>query len=378
MEAHISHLSAPKGVKYECELTGEPATIQTEINGVTYFYASREHQDVDFRGIMQKIGPIMAPLKEAEAARTGTHEEREERKKHLQSTRKALIDICRSEASKFLVVGEFELAIPGALRFLRFSQKVFGENSVRVVPAYLLLAEAQLGLGRTQQAEEFLSMARWNVQQNPDCGNELRATLYRNFGKLCKAQGKGDEALRHFGEDVYYSSLEMGPEHPDTARGYFHMATIFYMKREVEHALALFDKVVDCWYKYLLGTGDEGMGMGEAQLQEARGMLQFVADRREKFLGERHIATGEVQYTLALLLIGMNSDHQTSLEYVKNALGIYKEQLGEDHPSTRDVQTTHDHLAATIPVPVTESERGAGGGSSAGGGAGGGGVEVEA
>lgn len=31
--------SAPKGVKYECELTGEPATVQTEINGVTYFYA---------------------------------------------------------------------------------------------------------------------------------------------------------------------------------------------------------------------------------------------------------------------------------------------------------------------------------------------------
>lgn len=35
------------------------------------------------------------------------------------------------------------------------------------------------GLGRTQQAEEFLSMARWNVQQNPDCGNEMRAQLYR-------------------------------------------------------------------------------------------------------------------------------------------------------------------------------------------------------
>ena len=98
-------------------------------------------------------------------------------------------------------------------------------------------------------------------------------------------------------------------------------------QREVEHALALFDKVVDCWYKYLLGTGDEGMGMSEAQLQEARGMLQFVADRREKFLGERHIATGEVQYTLALLLIGMNSEHETSLSYVKNALSIYKEQL---------------------------------------------------
>lgn len=91
-----------------------------------------------------------------------------------------------------------------------------------------------------------------------------------NFGKLCKAQGKSEKAIKHFAEDVYYSSLEVGPEHPDTARGYFHMATIFYMQRQVEHALAFFDKVVDCWYKYLLGTGDDGMGMSEAQLQEVR------------------------------------------------------------------------------------------------------------
>jgi len=198
----------------------------------------------------------------------------------------------------------------------------------------------------------------------------------------------------------------------------------------VEHALALFDKVVDCWYKYLLGTGDEGMGMSEAQLQEvgehpqrlwwhgvvprytlskfhvcfdgcsctvqARGMLQFVADRREKFLGERHIATGEVQYTLALLLIGMNTEPETSLSFVKNALSIYQEQLvrarlrlvwaphtmhacthahvrsllfclyvrsfvrsfvvrpqGDDHPSTKDVLKTFEHLAAAVPVAHT-------------------------
>ena len=55
-------------------------------------------------------------LADASARRTGTHEEREERKKHLQSTRKALIDICRSEASKYLVVGEFEFAVRGTWR----------------------------------------------------------------------------------------------------------------------------------------------------------------------------------------------------------------------------------------------------------------------
>lgn len=102
-----------------------------------------------------------------------------------------------------------------------------------------------------------------------------------NFGKLCKAQGKSEKAIKHFAEDVYYSSLEVGPEHPDTARGYFHMATIFYMQRQVEHALAFFDKVVDCWYKYLLGTGDDGMGMSEAQLQEVRHSFILAAAARQ-------------------------------------------------------------------------------------------------
>lgn len=35
---------------------------------------------------MRKIGPIMAPLLEAENTVTGTQEEREQRRKHLQNT----------------------------------------------------------------------------------------------------------------------------------------------------------------------------------------------------------------------------------------------------------------------------------------------------
>ena len=44
--------------------------------------------------------------------------------------------------------------------------------------------------------------------------------------------------------DVYYSSLEIGPEHVDTAGGYYHMANIFYSQNRIENALALYDKVV--------------------------------------------------------------------------------------------------------------------------------------
>jgi hypothetical protein len=48
-------------------------------------------------------------------------------------------------------------------------------------------------------------------------GNELKSQLYRNFGKLYASQGRLEAALKQLANDVYYSSLESGPEHIDTA-----------------------------------------------------------------------------------------------------------------------------------------------------------------
>ena len=38
-----------------------------------------------------------------------------------------------------------------------------------------------------------------------------------HFGKLYASQGKEKEALRQLANDVYFSSLQVGPEHIDTA-----------------------------------------------------------------------------------------------------------------------------------------------------------------
>lgn len=129
---------------------------------------------------------------------------------------------------------------------------VYGSGRIELVPAYLLLAEANLGLKRYKVAEEFLLYANWSVLKNPDCSNELKSQLFRNFGKLYASQGKFQDALKQLAQDIYYSSLESGPEHIDTAGGYFYMADVFLTQGVVEHALAFYDKVVDIWYKFLI------------------------------------------------------------------------------------------------------------------------------
>jgi hypothetical protein len=44
-------------------------------------------------------------------------------------------------------------------------QKIFGENSIELLPAYFVLAEANISMGgsRLKKAEEFLIAAYWNL-----------------------------------------------------------------------------------------------------------------------------------------------------------------------------------------------------------------------
>lgn len=161
--------------------------------------SSEEHQALDWEGIHAKICAILTPLR-AGAPVIGSEEEREKRTDALKASKRALVELTRNEASKYLVAGQFELAvrararaplqhskslldlcssnhharpttqqIPGAVQSLRFSTQVFGDGAIEIVHAYLLLAEANLGLRRYKQTEEFLGMANWSVLKNPDC-----------------------------------------------------------------------------------------------------------------------------------------------------------------------------------------------------------------
>lgn len=61
------------------------------------------------------------------------------------SRQKYLIDLAASAAQQFVLEGKHKEAIPAAWHALRFSTEVFGSDSMQLVPAYLLLAEASAG-----------------------------------------------------------------------------------------------------------------------------------------------------------------------------------------------------------------------------------------
>ena len=104
---------------------------------------------------------------------------------------------------KHLVAEEFKLAMPGALQAQRHSIQLFGASKTELVPAYLLLAEASMGLESYDQAESYLSKARYNVLENPDCSNSLKSRLHRQWGRLMLVTGRVDEARTELADDVF-------------------------------------------------------------------------------------------------------------------------------------------------------------------------------
>ena len=67
---------------------------------------------------MHKISPLIGPLR-ATPPIIGSEEERARREYTVQMSKRALIDLCQQEASKFLVQGRYDLAIPVALQVKR-------------------------------------------------------------------------------------------------------------------------------------------------------------------------------------------------------------------------------------------------------------------
>lgn len=74
-------------------------------------------------GIMHKISPLVGPLRAAPPI-IGSEEERARREYTVQMSKRALIDLCQQEASKFLVQGRYDLAVPGAIQVMKESTQI--------------------------------------------------------------------------------------------------------------------------------------------------------------------------------------------------------------------------------------------------------------
>jgi len=335
-------------------------------------YVSEELAEQAWNGIIKKIAHLLSPLVQP-APIVGTQEERNRRANNIVLSKRSLIDFCLNESSNLLSVHKYKLAFPAAIQALKFCKEVDGEKSVSMVEPYLQLSQASLGLKQLNKAEEYLSLARWIVLNNANCSDIVQSRLYMLKGRVSTALGNFDAAKPDFSDAVYHASRVYGAESIVASIGYFRLGDVFLAQGNVECALAFFDKVVDIWYKYLseLHQNEESIAgdaegddqtaasstmkkanLGSAQpnavtsdqltdenLAEGRNQLEMIFEHRKRLLGNGHIATGEVQYTLGLFEFFLLFNETIAEGLIVASLRSYEMQLGPAHASTRHVSS---------------------------------------
>ena len=165
-------------------------------------------------------------------------------------------------------------------------QKVFEQNDIELLPAYFLLAEANICLGgaRLKKAEEFLIAAYWNLlnlkSQDDKDGDkktivsekEIQAftgTLHKTFGRLFLSQ-QGDptykKALDELTKGIFIECQQHGPESFRMCSSYFYMGEVFRKQEEGykqparqgkddnhhQNARAYYCMIAAIWRKFIL------------------------------------------------------------------------------------------------------------------------------
>jgi len=227
----------------------------------------------------------------------------------LNNRQTRLMEISRTMARKLLSEGKHAEAIDAAVVSLRFSIDVYGLDSVSLVPSYLILSEACIGIGNLRQADEYLSHAEWTILKSDDNSNEIVCKLFRKIGILHAAKGDYENAERMFAEDIYHGSLEWGTSDINTSGGYFHLANVFFRLNKMDIAQSLYGQVTDNYFNYLVNA----VNMKIKSEQEASYLDKLKTNKLSQFHLDENLQAEALQIMHAIYEIREQStktDHE--------------------------------------------------------------------
>ncbi|XP_009887772.1 PREDICTED: zinc finger MYND domain-containing protein 12 [Charadrius vociferus] len=302
------------------------------------------HQKADWVSIHEQICQLLIPIRTSLPFLL-SEKERKHGTEQLVKRQKYIIDLAYRTAQQFVWDGKHKEAIPAALHALRFGTEVYGSNSVQLVPAYLLLAEASAGVGNLLEASKYLSQAQWIVLGTPGCSAAVQYKLHRSLGLFYATEGNFEQALYHLANDIYLASSTFGVKSVEASGGYFHMANVFFRQNKMDVANSLYAKVTDIWRAFLVKSvqtqeqilksrpemspfaGDKEVSedrMTEAQQAEAVRVLNAVLDIREQAPKQQLGETARVLHALAMLYY-LISDLPKAREAAVRALDLVKQ-----------------------------------------------------
>ncbi|XP_036435057.1 zinc finger MYND domain-containing protein 12 isoform X2 [Colossoma macropomum] len=355
MSATINPLANPKGGKKLCELCQKPAYLQCSKCRVA-FYCDVAHQQADWNSIHKRVCELLIPIR----ASTPFHSLQADRDHHRVQAQKRLeqlLELSHAEAKGRVLEGKYVEALPAGQLSLRCAMDLYGPDAVELVPAYLLLAEANVGSGSLTKAEGYLSQAEWTVMKTPGCSRTILHQLHRNLGRLYTALGNYESALLHFANDVYYASEEFGLNTVETAGGYYLMAEVFSKQEKLDIANSLYSQVASTWHAHLSKlvecynqTGNQGeQHFDEAHLAEVDHMLGVMLEAQQQGANTHpalSYSLGQCSllcHSLAMLWF-LCSNHDKVLDFGRKAMEF-------------SLQCEHNSLAESIQSLIQQAEK---------------------
>ncbi|XP_018592094.2 zinc finger MYND domain-containing protein 12 [Scleropages formosus] len=325
MAMMINPLALPKGQHKLCELCQKPAHVQCTKCRVT-FYCNASHQQADWVGIHQKVCQLLVPLRTAVPFHA-LQVDRDHHSAQIRQRKEQLIEISRATAQRKLLEGLHMEALPAAQLCLRSAREVFGCSAVELVPAYLLLAEINIGLAYVAEAKEYLTQAEWTALRSPGCSRAVRHQLQRNLGRLYIAEENLEWALFHLANDVYYATEEFGLDSPKTCGGYLLMANVFFIQEKTDIAMSLYTKVASTWHDHLSEVLESHVHssaavedlLDEIRWVEAEGTLHSLLEAQRQSTQEQPYLLALVSHALAVLCL-LAGDLAQALEFGRKAL----------------------------------------------------------
>ncbi|KAJ3322837.1 Zinc finger MYND domain-containing protein 12 [Boothiomyces sp. JEL0866] len=288
--------------------------------------------------------------------------------RQCKNCRMELLRISKQQSYRYLFEGQYELAIPAALQSLRFSMAVSGDNPIDLVPSYLILGEASigifhfiLGMKRHYEAENYLSLAKWAILKSEDCANDIKSQLHRNFGQLYAAQGQYDKALHQLALDITCITMHTNnPEDVAVSGGYYHMGIIFQKQGRNEDAIAFYDIVVSIWSK----VWTPSFKLDIAQAAEAIQMISSIHKFRQQTTEPTSSAVRTSSFTLAKMYFSAGQ-YDRAKEQGFKALEAFEAALGREHSATIEVRTFLKSAASLAPMITQRKHRGSFGSGTA-------------
>lgn len=176
------------------------------------------------------------------------------------------------------------------------------------------------------------------------------SSMQRNFGRLYAAQQRYNEALQAFATDIYYSSLEYGPENIRSAPSYFHMGRVFQSHHKSDRTTAFYKKVVSIYAAFFEKcvredkTGDAA-DISAVEVEEAIEVTKHITEYRDKRVQSdismsgsappaAQVQVAEGRYALGLVFL-FTGEHEVAVDCLEPALQTFVQHLGEEHDQTK-------------------------------------------